>query len=66
MLFVVFNNGVWGVVDRATRAMYPKGYATRANAMPLTRLDIDKRGKTTKQGDLASHMIIVQSDAQKT
>ena len=38
-LSVVFNNGGWGAVERATRAMYPDGQATRANVMPLTRLD---------------------------
>ncbi len=38
VLSVVFNNGGWGAVDRATRAMYPHGHATRAAVMPLTRL----------------------------
>lgn len=38
-LTVVFNNGGWRAVERATRAMYPDGHAARANAMPLTRLD---------------------------
>jgi acetolactate synthase I/II/III large subunit len=38
VLSVVFNNGGWGAVSRATRAMYPEGHAVRANVMPVTRL----------------------------
>jgi acetolactate synthase-1/2/3 large subunit len=39
MLAVIFNNHRWNAVDRATRAMYPNGFAARANRMPLTVLD---------------------------
>lgn len=39
ILVMIFNNAGWGAVARATRAMYPDGYATRANRMPLTRFD---------------------------
>jgi acetolactate synthase-1/2/3 large subunit len=39
ILIVVFNNAGWQAVDRATRGMYPDGFAARANAMPLTRFD---------------------------
>ncbi|MEO4040044.1 thiamine pyrophosphate-requiring protein [Hoeflea sp. CAU 1731] len=39
ILAMIFNNGGWGAVDRATRAMYPDGYAARANSMPLTRFE---------------------------
>jgi acetolactate synthase-1/2/3 large subunit len=38
ILTVVFNNGVWNAVRRATLAMYPDGAAARANVMPLTSL----------------------------
>ncbi len=38
VLTVVFNNGMWQAVRRATSAMYPGGEAVRANAMPLTEL----------------------------
>jgi acetolactate synthase-1/2/3 large subunit len=38
VLTVVFNNGIWGAVRRATLAMYPQGAAARSNAMPLTQL----------------------------
>jgi acetolactate synthase-1/2/3 large subunit len=39
VLAVIFNNHRWNAVDRATRAMYPNGFAARANRMPLTALD---------------------------
>ena len=39
ILAMVFNNGGWGAVARATRAMYPDGHAAKANRMPLTRFD---------------------------
>ncbi|MFT8244863.1 thiamine pyrophosphate-requiring protein [Roseomonas sp. BN140053] len=39
ILVVVFNNRRWGAVDRATRALYPDGFAARANRMPLTSLE---------------------------
>jgi acetolactate synthase-1/2/3 large subunit len=39
ILAMIFNNGAWGAVARATRAMYPDGYAAKANRMPLTRFD---------------------------
>ncbi len=39
ILVMIFNNGGWGAVDRATRAMYPDGHAARANRMPLTRFE---------------------------
>jgi acetolactate synthase-1/2/3 large subunit len=38
VLTVVFNNGEWGAVRRATQSMYPKGEATRANALPFVSL----------------------------
>ena len=38
VLTVVFNNGVWQAVRRATLAMYPEGEAVKANTMPFTRL----------------------------
>lgn len=39
ILVVVFDNRRWGAVDRATRALYPNGFAARANRMPLTSLE---------------------------
>ncbi len=38
VLTVVFNNGLWQAVRRATAAMYPQGEAVRANTMPFTEL----------------------------
>jgi acetolactate synthase-1/2/3 large subunit len=38
ILTVVFNNGIWNAVRRATLAMYPGGEAARSNAMPFTQL----------------------------
>jgi acetolactate synthase-1/2/3 large subunit len=38
VLTVVFNNGIWNAVRRATLAMYPDGEAARSNAMPFTQL----------------------------
>jgi acetolactate synthase-1/2/3 large subunit len=38
VLIVVFNNGVWQAVRRATLAMYPEGAAAQSNAMPFTQL----------------------------
>ncbi|MBT3990032.1 MAG: thiamine pyrophosphate-requiring protein [Rhodospirillaceae bacterium] len=37
-LTVIFNNERWDAVGRATRAMYPNGYAVKSNAPPLTNL----------------------------
>ncbi|MEO1226484.1 MAG: thiamine pyrophosphate-requiring protein [Pseudomonadota bacterium] len=39
ILIVIFDNARWGAVDRATRALYPDGFAARANRMPLTSLE---------------------------
>lgn len=38
ILTVVFNNGIWNSVRRATLAMYPDGQASRMNLMPVTSL----------------------------
>jgi acetolactate synthase-1/2/3 large subunit len=38
ILTVVFNNGIWNSVRRATLAMYPDGHASQANQMPVTSL----------------------------
>jgi len=38
VLFVVMNNGMWGAVERSTRAMYPDGRAARSNDPPFVRL----------------------------
>lgn len=37
-LTVVFNNGVWGSVQEASRKMYPDGWSSRVNEMPLSSL----------------------------
>ena len=39
ILTVIFNNGVWNAVRRATLAMYPQGRAAELNVMPMTSLD---------------------------
>jgi acetolactate synthase-1/2/3 large subunit len=38
ILTVVFNNGVWNAVRRATRGMYPNGWAAKTNNFPLSEL----------------------------
>ncbi|MFV0298690.1 MAG: thiamine pyrophosphate-requiring protein [Hyphomicrobiaceae bacterium] len=38
LLTIVFNNGVWNAVRRATRTLYPEGLAVAENVMPLTAL----------------------------
>jgi len=38
LLTVIFNNGEWGAVRRATSAMYPEGRSSRANALPFISL----------------------------
>ncbi|MGI9435109.1 MAG: thiamine pyrophosphate-requiring protein [Geminicoccaceae bacterium] len=38
LLTIVFNNEVWNAVRKSTRAVYPKGHASRANRMPLSSL----------------------------
>ena len=39
VLTVIFNNRMWGAVNRATKTMYPDGYAAKANQVPLTMLE---------------------------
>ncbi|NOJ45912.1 thiamine pyrophosphate-requiring protein [Bradyrhizobium archetypum] len=39
VLTIVFNNGIWNAVRRATVGMYPDGAAAQANKMPLTSLE---------------------------
>jgi acetolactate synthase-1/2/3 large subunit len=39
VLFVVMNNGMWGAVERSTRAMYPGGLAAKSNAPPFVALE---------------------------
>jgi len=39
VLFVVMNNGMWGAVERSTRAMYPGGLAVKSNDPPFVALD---------------------------
>jgi acetolactate synthase-1/2/3 large subunit len=38
VLTIVFNNQGWNAVRKATRAVYPDGYAASANEMPLSSL----------------------------
>lgn len=39
ILWIVFNNAMWGAVQRATSGLYPDGYAMRANQPPLTFME---------------------------
>jgi acetolactate synthase-1/2/3 large subunit len=34
----VMNNGMWGAVERSTRAMYPDGLASKSNDPPFVHL----------------------------
>jgi acetolactate synthase-1/2/3 large subunit len=38
ILTVVFNNGSWEAVERATRAVHPDGWAASTGSFPLSRL----------------------------
>lgn len=38
ILTVVFNNAMWGAVERATHMLYPDGHSATENPMPLTSL----------------------------
>src|SRR5262249_50979770 len=39
VLFIVMNNSMWGAVRHFTKAMYPRGEASRHNDPAFTRLD---------------------------
>ncbi len=39
LLTIVFNNGIWNAVRRSTLEIFPDGYASRANLMPVTSLE---------------------------
>ena len=38
VLFVIFNNQCWNAVKRATKGVYPNGWAAKTNTWPLTDL----------------------------
>jgi acetolactate synthase I/II/III large subunit len=38
VLFVIFNNQCWNAVKRATKGVYPNGWAAKTDAWPLTDL----------------------------
>jgi acetolactate synthase-1/2/3 large subunit len=38
ILVIVLNNEEWGTVRGSVKGIYPKGYAAKANEMPLTAL----------------------------
>ncbi len=38
-LTVIFNNGTWGAVQNANRMMYPEGWASKGDHMPLSKLE---------------------------
>ncbi|MGH8069978.1 MAG: thiamine pyrophosphate-requiring protein [Candidatus Entotheonellia bacterium] len=38
VLFVIFNNQCWNAVKRATKGIYPNGWAAKTNNWPLTDL----------------------------
>jgi len=38
VLFVIFNNQCWNAVKRATKGIYPNGWAVKTNHWPLTDL----------------------------
>lgn len=37
-LTVIFNNGVWGAVQEANQKMYPRGWTSKVNEIPLSNL----------------------------
>jgi acetolactate synthase I/II/III large subunit len=38
ILTIVLNNAEWGTVERSVLALYPQGYAAKANEIPLVGL----------------------------
>ena len=38
-LTVIFNNGTWGAVQNANQMMYPEGWASKGDVMPLSKLE---------------------------
>jgi acetolactate synthase I/II/III large subunit len=38
VLIIVFNNGIWNAVRASALDIFPKGYAAKANLMPVTSL----------------------------
>jgi acetolactate synthase-1/2/3 large subunit len=38
VLIIILNNAEWGAVRNSVQGLYPKGYATKTNRMPLTAL----------------------------
>jgi acetolactate synthase I/II/III large subunit len=38
ILTIILNNAEWGTVERSVLALYPQGYAAKANEMPLVGL----------------------------
>jgi len=38
VLFVIFNNQCWNAVKRATKGVYPNGWAAKTDTWPLTDL----------------------------
>lgn len=38
-LTVIYNNRMWAAVSRATKSMYPNGFAAKSNQAPLTHLE---------------------------
>ena len=43
ILWVIFNNGRWQAVHRATVGLNPDGFAAKANRQPLTYFTVDQR-----------------------
>ena len=43
ILWVIFNNGQWQAVHRATVGLNPDGFAAKANRQPLTYFTVDQR-----------------------
>lgn len=39
ILFLVFNNSLWGAVKRSALGMYPDGFAAKSNKMPITQME---------------------------
>ncbi|WP_127902343.1 thiamine pyrophosphate-requiring protein [Solirhodobacter olei] len=66
VLIVILNNAEWGAVRAAVTGLYPSGYASRANAMPLTGLSPSPDFTLTAQASGAWARTVTRPDALRS
>ncbi len=63
ILVIVLNNEEWGTVRGSVKGIYPKGYAAKANQMPLTALKPSPDFTLTAQASRAWSRTVTEPDA---